>query len=201
MGFLGAHPEAEQLFDDAMAAGAGERGSVAAAVVAALDPRTIVDVGGGDGSLLALVLDACPNSRGVLAERGATLARAADHRIELVESDFFEYVPSGGDVYLLSRILHDHDDSGAARILRACRNAMADSSRLVILESILPRWDDLEPADQLGLATKDLNMLVLVGGQERTLEEYDVLLRNARFNIESTEGSRPGIDVITARPV
>jgi hypothetical protein len=200
--YLAAHEEAERLFDEAMAQGATERASVAASAIANFDPRAVVDVGGGDGSLLVAVLESCPNARGVLADRPATLAHAdrarAHNRIELVESDFLVHVPSGGDVYLLSRILHDHDDSRAARILQTCRAAMSDTSRLLILESVLPPWVDLDRSDQLALATKDLNMLVLVGGQERTLAEYQVLLRSACFTIESVMHATSDVDIITA---
>lgn len=202
--YLVSNPSAELLFDTAMAGSGATRGRAVLDVLRQLRPKTVVDVGGGDGSLLLTILDGCPGTRGVLAERGAVLRGAVqahgDTRIDVVEVDFFERVPAGGDAYVLSRVLHDHDDEPAVAILRSCRAAMSTGSRLLIAESIVPEWDHLAESDRLSLAMKDLNMLVLVGGRERTIDEYRTLLGAAELVVEDIDSTTPGIDVIVARP-
>lgn len=201
---LASNPDAELLFDTAMAGSGAARGRALLGVLRQLRPRTVADVGGGDGSLLLTILDGCPATRGVLAERVAVLRGAvqahADTRIDVVEADFFERVPAGGDAYVLSRVLHDHDDEPAVAILRSCRAAMSTGSRLLIVESIVPEWDDLAGGDRLSLAMKDLNMHVLVGGRERTIDEYRSLLGAAELLVEDIDSTTAGIDVIVAAP-
>lgn len=105
----------------------------------------------------------------------------ADHhdtdRCELAAADFFKAVPSGGDVYVLAQILHDwpHDDARA--ILRVCADAVAPRTRLLVVEQVLPS----DHASAVIPALTDLNMLVLVGGQERNAGEYGALLEEAGF--------------------
>ena len=98
-------------------------------------------------------------------------------RCELAAADFFEAVPSGGDVYVLAQILHDWPDEDARNILRVCAAAMDSGARLLIVEQVLPS------GDTVGLipALTDINMLVLVGGQERNAGEYGSLLEEAGF--------------------
>lgn len=200
--YLGTHEDAEALFDAAMAGGAGLRAQAASRVVSRLQPRTIVDVGGGDGSLLKSILDLHPDIRGVLAERAPVVHGAFDvvqhDRIEVVVTDFFDSVPPGGDLYLLSRVLHDHDDARSLDVLDSCRRVMTGESRLVILEAVVPKWEDLSMEDRIGFATKDLNMMVLVGGVERTRAEYERLLSAARFDLVEVDSSTPGVDVLLA---
>ncbi|QEU96835.1 methyltransferase [Streptomyces kanamyceticus] len=178
-------PELDVLFQRTMAASAARFGPVAAAV-AASGARLVVDVGGCDGELLGRVLAAGPDLHGVLLEREHVLesARArlteagvAD-RCALVAGDFTESVPSGGDVYLLSRILHDWDDEACLRILRRCADAMPPGAELLVVERLLPQ--DGQPS----LATAwDLHMLCNVGGRERTAEHYGRLLAGAGLDL------------------
>ena len=98
-------------------------------------------------------------------------------RCELTAADFFETIPSGGDVYVLAQILHDWPDEDARKILATCATAMAPGARLLIVEQVLSSGDT-----QLLLpALNDINMLVLVGGQERNAAEYNALLNEAGF--------------------
>jgi len=174
--------------------------------------QTIVDVGGGHGALLAAVLHAQPNLRGVLFDRAATIEHAPSFletagvrdRCELVAGDFFEAVPRGGDVYLLSWVLHDWDDEKATQILRACRAAGGDGATLLIVEVLLPpRATASEPTGSGVIAdpyTLDLQMLLLTGGRERTAVEYRELLRAAGYAIgpTTTLTSARGASVIEA---
>ncbi|WP_042425716.1 methyltransferase [Streptacidiphilus anmyonensis] len=190
-------PELAELFDRSMAAssrlfeplathpvvtaaagtgGAGTGGDAAAGTV-----RTVVDVAGGNGELLARLLTAHPRLRGVLLERPHAVEaarRALDAagcgaRCTYRVGDFAD-VPSGGDVYVLSRILHDWDDERCREILRHCARAMHEDADLLIVERVLPA--DGTPS----LATAwDLHMMCNVGGRERRADHYARLLADA----------------------
>jgi hypothetical protein len=141
-------------------------------------------VAGGNGELLAQILSAAPHLRGVLLERPHALeaARAklqavgcAD-RCQLVTGDFTAAVPPDGDVYVLSRVLHDWDDQQCRLILQRCAEAMSPSAQLLILERLLPENDSPSLA-----AAWDVHMLCNVGGRERTAGHYRRLLRESGF--------------------
>lgn len=172
--------------------------------------KTIVDVGGGHGALLAAVLRAHPRLRGVLFDRAATIdaarsfleAAGVRDRCELVAGDFFEAVPNGGDVYVLSWVLHDWDDERAKRILQACREA-ASNAALLIVEALLPPRTMASEAPMAGVLdpyTLDLQMLLLTGGRERTEDEYRELLREAGYEAhkKTTLASERGASVVEA---
>lgn len=150
--------------------------------IAAVDPARIVDVGGGRGELLAQLLLACPRANGVLLEQEHALAGAREHlerfdlmtRCELVAGDFFERIPEAADVYLLKSVLHNWDDGAAARLLRTCRRAMPRHAVLAMIERTL---DDDAPDE--AAVRSDLNMLVSLGGRERSFGELDDLARGA----------------------
>jgi hypothetical protein len=163
----------------------------AADIVAAYDfggLEWLVDVGGGGGTLLAAILRAAPGLRGTLVDRPAALGPARERlaadglaeRAECLAVDFFAApLPHGADAYLLSRVIHDWEDADAARILTACREAMTDDSRLLLVESILP-----ERASALPAAIRvDLHMLILMGARERTAAEYRALLAESGFTV------------------
>ena len=166
----------------------------AAAVARAYDfsrATRIVDVGGGHGTLIATILAAHPHLSGVLFDRAESLPRAREtltafgvaDRCTLVEGDFFTQVPAGGDVYLLSWILHDWTDEESIRILTRCASAMAQSERseprLLVLELLLPERVT-QPSE---VVDADLAMLVLTGGKERTASEYRALLAAAGLTL------------------
>ena len=174
--------------------------------------RTIVDIGGGHGTVLVELLRVHPHLRGVLFDRPATIdgARAiiesagVSDRCELVSGNFFDGVPEDGDVYLLSWILHDWDDANAARILRACHNAGRQDAALLVAEVLLPpRATANEGSANDVIAdpyTLDLQMLLLTGGRERTLAEYQEMLRGAGYAMKETTNltSARGASVIEA---
>jgi len=142
--------------------------------------RVIADVGGGQGTLLAAILRRHQHLRGILfdvprvARRAAGTLRDAGvaDRCEVVAGDFFAGVPEGADGYILANVLHDWNDDDAARILRACRDAMGPGGRVLIAERLIPA----DPHDAVPVLLSDLNMLLLSGGQERTSAEYGALL-------------------------
>lgn len=149
---------------------------------------TVADVGGGNGTVLAELLRAHPGLRGLLydsvegvAEAPATLAAAGvEERCEVRPGDFFAEVPAGCDAYLLKSILHDWDDERCATILRNCRKAIAADGRLLMVEMVLP--DAVKPADAT-LYLSDVNMLINMGGKERTAAEFEVLCADAGFTV------------------
>lgn len=200
---LAEHPEQAAVFNTAM-----EQFTLAVAprVVEAFDFSrfaSVVDVGGGNGALLAHVLAASPGVRGVLVDLEAAVvdaprvfARAgvAD-RAEVCAGDFFAHLPEGESVYLLKSVLHDWDDEHAVRLLARCRAAMADGGAVVVVEPVLP---DVATPAAAGMVMSDLNMLVNTGGQERTEGEYGALFTAAGLRQEHRVPLGP-FDVLVAR--
>lgn len=175
--------------------------------------RTVVDVGGGHGGLLIELLRAQPSLRGILFDRAAIIEGARStieaagllDRCELVVGDFFQSVPKGGDVYLLSWILHDWSDDQALRILRACREAASNDARLLIVEVLLPARAAVLKETNDGVIvdpyTLDLQMLLLTGGRERTAAEYAGLLGEVGYDVceTSTPVSARGASLLEAQ--
>jgi hypothetical protein len=180
------HPEESQIFDRAMSA-------ISAAVARQLADRydftrfgSLVDLGGGDGTLLATVLPRHPRLRGVLFDLPHVVA-GADHvlaaagvadRCEIVAGSFFEQVPSGGDAYVLKSILHDWDDTVSTRLLQQIHMASQPGAALLIVERTLA---DVDPSPVAAMS--DLNMMVNTGGAERTTTQWMVLIQAGGFEV------------------
>ena len=203
--YYAAHPQAEASAAARMLARTLPVASELAASDVLRDARTVVDVGGGTGALLAEVLRHRPAIGGVLLERPGMLELARGYlaeqgvadRCELVEGDFFSSVPAGGDVYVLKSVLHDWDDERCIAILRSCRAAMDHSARLAIVELLLP--ERMTPGDaMLSAALLDLIMLAYAGGRERTAAEFAQLLDRARLSLVSTTPLAAGPHVLEA---
>ncbi|HKV86690.1 MAG TPA: methyltransferase [Candidatus Dormibacteraeota bacterium] len=169
------------------------------------DARTVVDVGGGNGALLEAVLKARPQMSGILFDLAPGLAGAADRmrsagleaRVELVEGSFFESIPSPADLYMLKSIVHDWEEPRAMDILRACRSAMGEGSRLVLLERTMPERID-DPDAALGAVMSDLHMMVVLGGRERTPAEYGELLAESGLRMTRHIPLDPEFGVVEA---
>ena len=198
------HPDEQLVFDDAMSSTAGP---VLRAVVDSFDFgrfATVADIGGGVGTLLAAILDRYPRVRGVLFDQPAVVAGAAPvllaagltERCRTVGGSFFDSVPAGADAYVLKSIIHDWRDEEAIAVLRACRRAMGDDARLLLVEQLIGRGPD--PAHT---AFGDLNMLVSPGGSERTLEQYADLLAAGGFSLVGANETGTPAYVIEAAPV
>lgn len=198
------HPEALASFDEAMTSRSYEENN---AVVAAYDFSgigTLVDVGGGQGSFLADILQAHEHMRGVLFERpevaegarGLFESRGLQGRCSVAPGDFFEAIPPGGDAYVLKKVIHDWDDERASTILRNCRRAMPANGRLCLVEAVVP-------AGNVPSFAKLLDLLMLVwtpGGKERTEEEHRALLAGAGFELKRTVPTASGVSVLEAMP-
>jgi hypothetical protein len=202
--YFAKHPEERQLFD------AGMRDisrALATAVVDAYDfgaATCVIDVGGGQGELLAAILNANPAARGILFEQphvvngAAPILHAAgvSDRCVTVAGSFFERVPQG-DVYVLQHVIHNWPDEDAVRILRTCRDASTDSSRIVLSETPITSGNTFQPAK-----FTDLMMLIsLDGARERTVDEYASLLTQAGFQLSRTIPTRTDHSLIEALPV
>jgi SAM-dependent methyltransferase len=166
--------------------------------------RTVADVGGAHGVLLAAVLKTNPAARGILFDLPHVIATAGDElaaqglaeRCELVSGDFFEEVPPGADLHLLKQIVHDWDDARSTRILRNCHRALTPGGTLLLVEMVVPADNHPSPAQAM-----DLNMLVLLSGRERTEAEFRDLLHEAGFQLERVIPTHSPFSVIEATRV
>lgn len=177
--YLAGHPEEAALFNAGMLGNSPAHARLVAASYDFSRMSLVVDVAGGRGRLLAAILERNPRLRGILFDLPHVIedarqliddAGVAD-RCEFVGGSFFEAVPEGGDAYILRNIIHDWQDDRAVAILTTCRRAMVDSARLILVERFVP--DD--PREAPLVVHADLEMLVNVGGQERTTEDYATL--------------------------
>jgi SAM-dependent methyltransferase len=160
--------------------------------------RTVVDVGGGTGALLAEILRARPELRGTLVDRPATIARSTDtfhaagvaDRVTTVAQSFFDPLPAGADLYLLKSVLSDWPDPEALAILRRCADAARPAGRIVLLNGVFP--DDEGPPPEV-------LMMVLVGGRNRGLTEFRGLAREAGLRVHAAERQPSGRFVVECR--
>jgi len=200
-------PELTALFDEAMATVASWS---AAAVATAIDfsaLRRVVDVGGGNGTLLIGLLKAHPHIRGVVFDQAHAAARAQQRvsaaglvdRCEVVAGDFFDGVPNGADAYVLRHLLVDWDDERAATILHNCRAAMPSHGQLMILEGIYPARISPSASCQYA-AGHDVNMLVCTGGRLRSEEEFRALLAASGFRLSRVVPTQTDASVIFGEP-
>jgi hypothetical protein len=163
--------------------------SVAPAVAEAYDTagaKTLVDIAGGHGLLLAAFLKANPQLKGVLFDvptviegAGAVLeSEGVAARVETATGDFFHSVPAGGDLYMMKHIIHDWDDARSLEILKNIRSAMNDDGRVLIVEMVVREGNEPDFSKIM-----DLEMLVTPGGIERTAAEYRELLAQAGLHL------------------
>jgi len=160
--------------------------------------------GGAHGVLLTAVLRANPAARGILFDLphviatagGALEAEGLSQRCELVSGDFFEAVPEGADLHLLKQIVHDWDDERTTRLLQNCHRALGPAGKLLLVEMVIPPENQPSPAQAM-----DLNMMVLLGGRERTEEDYQRLFQAAGFRLERVIPTHSPFSVIEATRV
>ncbi len=196
-------PEESAVFDRAMMA---LTNSANRALLDAYDFGrfgVVVDVGGGNGTLLAGLLAADPAMHGVLFDQPHVVASAevvlgeADvaDRCSIIGGSFFDGVPEGGDAYLLKAIIHDWEDEESIAILRSCQAAVPAGGMLLVIERVIDRPNE-DPVTKF----TDLNMLVAPGGQERTLDEFGRLFVAAGFRLVGATPTAAGLNVIEGTP-
>jgi hypothetical protein len=201
--YLSQHPAEASHFNEAMV---GFHGNEPPAVAQAYDFsrfESVVDVGGGTGNLLTAILSSHARPRGVLFDRPHVVleapallkTRGVDDRVTIEAGDFFETVPTGGDAYVLSHVIHDWDEARCLTILGHCRKAIKPNGRLLIVEMVLPAGDTPHPGKVV-----DIVMLVFPGGQERTEAEYASLLGKAGFRVSRVVPTASAVSVVEAVP-
>jgi hypothetical protein len=200
--YMGDEPEFGQIFNDAMT---GASGLSIGPVIDAYDftqYRTIVDVAGGHGRLLAAILASAPNAQGVLYDLPEVIAGAMPllqekhvaERVRLVEGSFFDGVPAGGDAYVLKNIIHDWDDDASLQILRNVRTAATPATAVLLVETVIPEDDSRSNAK-----LTDMEMLLVNNGRERTAGEYRLLFDEAGFQMVDVVDTASPHSIIEAR--
>jgi hypothetical protein len=202
--YLEQHPEVASLFYEMMV---GFHSQEPPAVAEAYDFsvfRTIVDVGGATGAMLAAILATHAALRGILFDRPHVVkdapalleARDVSDRVTIESGDFFQRVPAGADAYILSHIIHDWNDDQCLAILGHIRKAMNPTGRLLIVEMVLAAGDAPHPGKML-----DMVMLAQTGGEERSQAEYRLLLANAGFRLTRVVPTNSAASIVEAAAV
>jgi len=203
-----ADPEGAAIFNGAMVEITRLIASELARMVDFSAVRRVVDIGGGYGELLTVILSAHPHLHGTLFDLPHAMSGAAalagqagvSDRCELASGSFFEAIPAGADIYLLKSILHNWDDTQCGVILQHCRRAMPDGARLIVVERVMPRRLSASAVDR-AVARSDLNMLVGLAGRERTMDELASLLANAGLRVARTGAAVREFTAIEAMPL
>ncbi len=195
-----------EIFDNLMAT---QTMPWAKAVVEAYDfsnVKTLVDVAGGYGALLTTIMSAHPSIQGTLFDMEHVIESAKlklkemteiGNRCQAVGGDMFKSVPAGCDCYMLKYILHDWDDEHSKLILRNCREAMSNTeSRLLIIALLIKPGNEYDWAKSV-----DVDMLVLTGGGERTVEQHQALLESSGFRLSRVIPTKCDLSILEAIPV
>ncbi len=201
--WLRAHPEEDRLFSDSMASISGPENAAVARGYDFGKLDTLVDVGGAHGHLLAAILRRHKRLRGVLYDQPQVVAGASASgfisakevaaRCTVEGGDFFAVVPKGAHAYVMKYIIHDWDDERARTILRHCREAMRPDGRVLVVEHVIakgnaPDWGKL----------LDVNMLALLTGRERTLEQFRALFRSAGLRLKRSHPTASALRILEA---
>ena len=202
--YLKQHPEQARMFDDSMTDMSSIIGPMVASEYDFGRWGSIMDVGGGNGILLASILKAHPKVRGVLADLPHVLERAQRRgflggellpRSAMQPCDFFREVPLGCRAYVMKNVIHDWDDEHAGEILANCRRAVPTDGALLLVEWTLDEGNLYSPGK-----LSDVVMLVMTGGKERTAAEYRDLLAGAGFRINEVIATSAEFSIIEALP-
>jgi hypothetical protein len=202
--YIGRNPELGPLFDAGMTAFHGHETQAMLDAYDFSEIRTLADIGGGNGLLLAAVLQRYPQLHGVLFDLGHVVGRARpgltalglEQRCSVVEGSFFAAIPAGADAYLLRHIIHDWTDEQSVQILSNCRKVIPAHGRVLLVEFTVAA------ANQASLG-KDVDMMMLTfpGGMERTVAEYVALFEQSGFRLTKVTPTRSAVSVIEGRPV
>lgn len=191
--YFAQNPAAAKVFDESMTSFSA---AVAEAVSSAYDfseAKTIADIAGGRGILLAKVLQKNPQAKGVLFEQSHVLesnileAEGVANRSAAVSGDFFEEIPVVADVYLMKFIIHDWNDEQSIRILSNLAKSAPKGSKVLLVETVVEDDDNAPSLSKI----MDLNMLAMTGGKERTPSEYAALFEKTGFRLEKVYPTAP----------
>ncbi len=198
--FYAQNPESGKMFDEAMTKYSSAENFEIVASYDFSGIHKLVDVGGGQGSLIASLLKANPKMQGILFDRQSVIEGAKNltevegvsQRCELVGGDFLESVPSGADAYMLKHVLHDWDDKSAITIVKNCHHAMVENGKLLVMEQVIPPGN--EPC--FGKFT-DLTMMVMfTGARQRTEPEYRALFEASGFKLTKIVPIRENVSLL-----
>jgi len=200
---LSGHPDEAAMFSDLLV---GINAPDAPAIAAAYDFSAcshIADIGGGTGHILATILTSHPGPRGTVFDLAFNQAGAAElirirglrARMVFAAGSFFDSIPAGCDLYMMSHIIHDWSAAQCLSILANCRRAMAPKSRLLVMEMVLPEGNAFHPGKML-----DMTMLATTSGQERTENEYRDLLDAAGFKLSRVIPTTSSVSILEAIP-
>jgi O-methyltransferase domain len=197
--YLARNPEANSIFNATMLAKA--QGQIPA-IVESYDFsqfKLIGDIAGGRGHLLNAILEATPKAKGVLFDLPHVIRQAesmASERLKLQPGDFFKDALPKCDGYILMEIIHDWPDDDAVEILRAVRHAAPSQAKLLLIETIVPNDPDPDWSKML-----DIHMLTLLGGKQRTVLEYEKLLKQSQFSFRREINTGRGISILEATAI
>jgi hypothetical protein len=198
--YLMDHPECGHWFDRGMANFATAENPAIAAGHDFSCFAHVVDVGGGQGGLLAKILRLHPAVRGNLFDLPQVVRNPAflsegpfAGRWATTGGDFFQSVPAGADCYLLKRILHDWSDEECVRILRCCREAMGHGARLLVVDAVIPAGNTAHPAKVM-----DILMMVFAKGRERTEQEFRALFEKAGLRLAGITATPSTLSIVEA---
>ena len=160
---------------------------------------TVVDVGGGNGAVIAAVLNKNPNVNGILFDLAEVIGRSRENinawglssRCKVEAGSFFDEVPRG-DAYILRHIVHDWSDADAIKILSNCRKALSPGGKILVVEAVIPKGNDPHPYKWL-----DLTML-LIGGKERTKEQFENIFSKSGLKLNRIVPATPVVNVVEA---
>ena len=197
-------PKEAEIFNRAMAEQSFKVGKAMAEAYDFSRFKTLLDVGGGYGAVLAALLKAYPKARGAVAEiasveegaRAYLAGAGVDDRADFIGCDFFKSVPPA-DCMILKFIIHDWNDENSRTILANCRGALAPGGVVLLIERIVPDTVSATPADE-GIICGDLIMMT-VGGKERTEAEYRALLAQSGLKLTSVVPTGTAFSVIEAK--
>ncbi len=197
------HPERHSIYDSAMGGYGQAEGEAMLNAFDFSEFRTVMDVGGGSGMLLTAILNRYPDLKGILFDLPPVVDRARSaisdaglsSRCRMEGGNFLSAIPGGADAYIMQHIIHDWEDDDAITILRHCREAMSFKGRILLVETVIPNGN--EPCFGKWL---DL-MMLLVGGRERTEEEYGRLFSAAGLTLHRVIPTAMEVSIIEGLPV
>ena len=198
--YLEKHSEDLQVFGESMTSLSRTENPTIPAAYKFSGIRTLVDVGGGHGSLLATILKANPKLKGVLYDQHSVVSRAEKdqyvtakgikERCRLESGNFFEAVPTGGDAYIMKYILHDWNDEECVKILANCRAAMNEKGKVLIVDNVIDSGNDPSWGKLL-----DIQMLI-IGGRERTKKEFASMFAEAGLKLTRVVPTKGPLSIV-----
>ena len=200
--YYAANPEPARVFDEAMTSFNNPIGKAVAAAYDFSEAETIADIAGGHGLLLATVLGANPQAKGILFDQPQVVAGApevlkangVEDRVETVSGDFFREIPVEADIYLMKFIIHDWNDEQSIAILNNLAKSAKPGAKVLLVESVVEEEENVQSMSKV----MDLNMLAMTGGKERTATEYAALFEKTGFKLTRILPTASPVQIVEA---